>query len=159
MSPCCVVLASSAVGNAPLSHLQHLEANSLLLAALSSLKGTACYPPANAETSEDGSSLFAPLVELSTSPLVEAGTVTELVVYKDWVRSKLRAAAELASKSRVWRDSGVVEKLQRAIALVENGQTNKGRELACEVLGFSQLQSLATSNLQLTCYPASSAGA
>lgn len=155
MSPCCVVLSPNAVGSLPLSHLQQYEANSILLAALASLKGTACLSPAITETSED---VFAPLVELSSSCVVTTGTISELASYRDWVKCKIQAAAELASESRVWRESGVVQKLHRAMALVNTGLANKGREYACELLGFSQLKSLATSSLQLTCNPAVPSG-
>eukprot|EP00878_Enallax_costatus_P000873 GHUV01001000.1.p1 GENE.GHUV01001000.1~~GHUV01001000.1.p1 ORF type:complete len:509 (+),score=134.97 GHUV01001000.1:162-1688(+) len=158
MSPCCVVLSSSVVGPAPLPQVRQLEANSLLLAALASLKGAACQSAALTESGEDGSGFFAPLIELSSSPLVTSGSVSELALYKDWVKSKVHAAAELASESRVWRESGVVQKLQRAMALVDAGSVNKGREAACEVLGFRQLKSVATSSLQLTCNPTVSAG-
>lgn len=160
MSPCCVVLSSSPVGLAPLPQVRQLEANSLLLAALASLKGVACPTTALAESGEDESALFAPLIELSSSssPLVSVGSVSELGSYKNWVKSKVQAAAELASESRVWRESGVVQKLQRAVALINAGSVNKGREVACEVLGFRQLKSLASSSLQLTCNPTVSTG-
>ena len=128
MSPCCVVLASSAVGSGPLAQVQQFEANSLLLAALAALKEAGCQTEQRAET--ESGSLFAPLLELSNSPLVAAGSVSELAIYKDWVRSRIQAASELASKSKQWGESGVVQRLQRAI---RNGDLHR---IVAAWLGF-----------------------
>ena len=80
-----------------------------------------------------------PLQELAAAPSITYGSPVELSSYKEFVRSRIVEAQSAASANWEWRDSGLLQYLDRALRLVEEDNTGLGRQKAVELLGFCTL--------------------
>jgi hypothetical protein len=80
-----------------------------------------------------------PLQELAAAPVITYGSPVELSSYKEFVRSRIAEAKSAASANWEWRDSGLLQYLDKAMTLVEEENTGLGRQKAVELLGFCTL--------------------
>lgn len=80
-----------------------------------------------------------PLQELAAAPVVMYGSPVELSSYKEFVRSRIAEASSAARANWEWRDSGLLQYLEKAQQLVEADCTALGRQQAIELLGFCSL--------------------
>lgn len=80
-----------------------------------------------------------PLRALAGVPELSYGTAAELAGYAAFVGARIAEALAAGRACREWSSCGLLERLEKAAALVAANRTSAGRAMAVESLGFASL--------------------